>query len=76
MATSESELRADLSPIERLVLDTIQASSQPVDAIDIASVTRLDVDDVLTAVMVLLDANLVARATPEPVHERFATAAA
>ena len=65
----------DLTPTERAILDELQASGEPLDAIAIASRARLDVDAVLLGVRTLLDRHLVALTDPEPVHQRFATAA-
>ena len=66
---------AELTATEQQVLDVLQEHGGPLDAIGIASRCRLEVETVLQALHTLTRLNLVSQAPPEPVHERFATAA-
>jgi hypothetical protein len=63
-----------LSEDEQQVAALLKESSAPLDAIAIASQTRLQVQEVLAILDTLVERGLASKAEPEPVHERFATA--
>ena len=70
-----SEIPADLSPVERQVLKLLTEHGEPLDAVGIASLCLLDVEVVVKTLQSLQHRDLVAAYPPEPVHERFASAA-
>jgi DNA-binding IclR family transcriptional regulator len=67
---------AELSVKEQQVIDLLKASGEPMDAIAVASQTRLEVTEVLDIFNSLEERGLVRKAQPERVHERFAAGAA
>jgi hypothetical protein len=62
----------ELEAQDRLILWELQERGQPMDAILVASRTRLQVRDVLGSLSTLENHGLVFRAAPDPVHERYA----
>jgi predicted Rossmann fold nucleotide-binding protein DprA/Smf involved in DNA uptake len=66
----------ELSVDEQQVVDLLKSTGAPMDAIAIASQTRLQVQEVVTILNTLEERGLVSKARPEAVHERFATSAA
>ncbi len=61
----------ELSDLELRVLSTLKEAARPLDMIEIASATLLDVDEVLKAVHGLSGKGLVGSRPPEPVRERI-----
>ncbi len=66
---------SELTPDEQAVLDVVRESRVPLDAISVASQTRLGVDTVVQVLEGLAARGLLKKSTPEPVHERFASVA-
>lgn len=56
---------------DRLILRELQEQRQPMDAISVASRTRLQVRSVLDSFSALEEHGLILRAAPDPVHERY-----
>lgn len=66
---------SELTPDEQAVLGVVRESRVPLDAISVASQTRLGVDTAVQVLEGLAARGLLKKSTPEPVHERFASVA-
>lgn len=57
------------------ILEALREQAEPMDAISLSSVTRLQMETVLAAIQELKQAGAVELVAPEPVHERIAAPA-
>jgi predicted ArsR family transcriptional regulator len=70
-AQSEADHAVELTDDERKVLAVLQEAHGPMDTIDVASATRLKVDDALAALQSLQKKGLAEHVDPEPIRERY-----
>ena len=65
-----ADVSTDAEIRKQLVLETLRQVGEPMDAIEVASRTLLQVHEVLEAFDTLLEEGIADKATPQVVHQR------